>query len=78
MLVWAMGTAPNFTLKYQRYAAGAWSSIQALPGGSVTNAIFGTDDFTPLAANSSGLAAIAWANRSSPTTTTTIRLASFY
>ena len=82
MLVWAMGTAPNFTLKYQRYAAGAWSTIQNLPGGSVTNNSFEFEDLTPLSANASGLAAIAWANRATTGTNTglitTIRLASFH
>jgi len=77
LLVWAKpAAASTYSLVYQRFAAGKWGAIQALPGGSVTDANF-ADGPLALAMNGSGMAALAWGNRSA-NVLTTIHLASFF
>jgi hypothetical protein len=78
MLVFAKGAGSAFTLMYQRYAAGTWGAINALPGGSITNPAFLITSALPLSMNSSGMAALAWANNDASLVISSIRLASFY
>lgn len=77
LLVWAKGSAPNYSLVYQRYTAGKWSAIQAIEGAQITDSNFEMVDVLPFAVNASGLGAVAWGNYSG-TTLTAVRLASFF
>lgn len=78
MLVFAKGAGSAFSLMYQRYAAGTWGAINALPGGSITNPAFLIASALPMSMNASGMAALAWANNDASLVISSIRLASFY
>jgi len=79
LLVWAKGTAPTFTLVYQRYSGGVWGPITAVPEGTVTSASFENGNDLQLSMNADGLAALSWANYDTATGyIAAVRLASFY
>ena len=63
---------------YQRFAAGTWGAINALPGGSITDGAFLIASALPMSMNANGMAALAWANYDASNVITGIRLASFY
>jgi len=77
ILVWASDMGNRFKLVYQRYANGAWSSTEAVPGGTITNKSFGTGHYPfPLSVAENGLGAMAWQLNGQDGSG--IRLASFY
>jgi hypothetical protein len=81
LLVYAKGAAPTYTLVYQRYAAGAWSAIKPVPGGTLSSQDLHTSEYRlALSASSNGLASLAWANYdyTGDSPMAGIRLASFY
>jgi hypothetical protein len=80
LLVFAKGAAPTYSLVYQRYAQGAWQSLKAVPGGTVSYQYFeARDSVLALSMNASGLAALSWGNYDQDGQRLSgIRLASFY
>jgi hypothetical protein len=77
LLIWAKGTAPNFSLVYQRFTGGTWTGIQEILGGGIKSSIFESAQALPFALNPDGLGAVAWGNYDG-TTLTAVRLASFF
>jgi hypothetical protein len=78
LLVYAAGTGSSFSLMYQRYANGAWGSINPVPGGSVSSQSFESNDTVSLSMSQNGLAALAWTDRDDGQYIKAIRLASFF
>lgn len=78
LLVFAKGATPTFTLMTQRYSAGAWGAITAVPGATVERSDFENADILPLSMSANGLATLAWTNYNSVDYVSTVRLASFF
>lgn len=78
ILVFAKGAGAAFTLVYERYSNQEWSGLTDVPGGSVTNINFETQDILPLSMSANGLAVLAWSNYDTIKYASTVRLASFY
>jgi hypothetical protein len=77
LLVWAKGTAPNFSLVYQRFTGGMWRGIQEIDGAGIKSPTFESSQALPFAVNPNGLGVVAWGNYDA-TTLTAVRLASFF
>jgi Bacterial Ig-like domain len=78
VLVWRTGKAPNYTLVYRRFVDGAWSDIETLPGGTITDGRTYGVRGPALSMNESGVIALSWANYNESDRLTTIRLATFH
>lgn len=77
-LVWKTGSAPNYALYHHRFTAEAWGTIEAVPGGTITDPQNQGAQKPALAMNASGVVAIGWANHDDSERLKEIRLARFY
>lgn len=84
ILIWVTGATPTYTLVYQRYSNGVWSTTQSLPGGSIADSQmetgFDANPPPPLPAsmNETGMGVVGWTNFGNSHEPTAIRLASFF